>query len=401
MGILNVTPDSFSGDGLLAATRPDAGAIRRPRRSSARERMVAEGADIIDIGGESTRPGHAPVAADEEVGRVVDGRRGGARAPCRTLPISIDTRKPRRRAARPLDAGADLLNDVGAVTSEAALARVAAARGVPYVLMHDRAQPASTGHRRARSSAISRRPSGSRVAAGCAASVAHRRSGHRLRQGRRAEPRAAARPRRACASSGLPVLLGTSRKSTIGRVLDLPPDERLEGTLATTALGIAAGVDIVRVHDVEPNVRAARMADAIVRGWHEADPRMTDRAAPAASRSAGCASRATTGSARRSASSRSSSRWTSRWRRTSIAAARTDDLADTIDYGPLIELTREVVEERQLPAPRGDRRRASLDAALAAAPGADAVTVRVRKLAVPVDADLDHAEVELRRERGA
>jgi dihydropteroate synthase len=186
------------------------------------------------------------------------------RAALPDVPISIDTRKPEVAEAA-LDAGADIVNDVSAVSSGAALAHVAAGRGVPYVLTHDRAHPgaddvvAAVIDDLAAAVALA-------VGAGC-----ERRSlivdpgiGFGKDAGQNlALLRGLARLR----ELDQPVLLGASRKSTIGRVLDLPPDERLEGTLATTVLGIASGVDIVRVHDVEANVRAARMADAVVRGW--------------------------------------------------------------------------------------------------------------------------------------
>jgi dihydropteroate synthase len=193
MGICNVTPDSFSGDGLVGAGDLAAAIDRTVAQARA---MVAEGADLVDIGGESTRPGHVPVSAADEIARVVPAITA-VRAAFPYLPISIDTTKPEVAEAA-IDAGADLLNDVWGVRPDESMVRVAADR---------------------------RRP----------------------------------------------ILLGTSRKSTLGRILDLPVEERLEGTLATTALGVAAGVDIVRVHDVRPNARAARVADAIVRGNWRAD----------------------------------------------------------------------------------------------------------------------------------
>jgi dihydropteroate synthase len=267
MGIVNVTPDSFSGDGLIIADGHPAatvgGAVERSRR------IVAEGADIIDIGGESTRPGHTPVPVDEEVARV-SGVVAAVRSALPEVPISIDTRKPEVADAA-IDAGADLLNDVAAVTSDASLAPVAAARGVPYVITHDRPHPASTdiiGDVLADLAAAV----DIATAAGCQRERLIVDPG--IGFGKDAEQNLAIlRDLALLRELGLPILLGASRKSTIGRVLGLPPDERLEGTIATTVLGIAAGVDIVRVHDVAPNVRAARMADAVVRGWHESAAR--------------------------------------------------------------------------------------------------------------------------------
>jgi dihydropteroate synthase len=261
MGILNATPDSFSGDGLLKA-RDDA----REAAVALARRMVAEGADILDVGGESSRPGHAPVDAADEMARVVPVI-AALREALPGVPLSIDTTKPAVAEAA-LRAGAHLVNDVWGVAEDDGLARVAAAHGVPLVVMHNRAE--------ARYSAL------------LAEVVAD------LQRALERAVRAGVPPDRliidpgfgfgktpahnlallaglgVLRSLGRPVLLGTSRKSTLGKVLDLPPDERVEATVATTVLGVAAGVDMVRVHDVGPNVRAARMADAIVRGWRPA-----------------------------------------------------------------------------------------------------------------------------------
>jgi len=262
MGIVNATPDSFSGDGLLGD-----GALVDAAVAQA-EHMVAEGADIIDVGGESTRPGHDEVSTGEELGRVV-AVVGGIRDRLPGLAISIDTNKPEVAEAA-LAAGADIINDVAGVTAQAALAPIAAAHDVPYIVMHSRLQPvyqdvvsevvSDLSHALERAERLGCDPSTLIVDPG-------------IGFGKTAEQNlsllaglAALRTLRR------PVLLGTSRKSTIGKVLDAPVGERLEGTLATTALGIAAGVDIVRVHDVAPNVRAARMSDAIIRGgWRDAD----------------------------------------------------------------------------------------------------------------------------------
>ena len=261
MGILNVTPDSFSGDGLLAAPDAVAAALAQARA------MVGEGADLLDIGGESTRPGHAAVDEDEELRRVIPVMRA-VRAALPATPLTIDTTKPAVAAAA-LDAGADAINDVWGVLPEGELSRLAAERNVPIVLMHNRAEPRYTdlveevvGDLRAAVETA--------LAAGVSDSNILVDPG--IGFGKTAEQNLELLRRlRELRELGRPILLGTSRKSTLGKVLDLPASERLEATLATTALGIAAGVDIVRVHDVAANVRAARMADAIVRGnWHEA-----------------------------------------------------------------------------------------------------------------------------------
>jgi len=260
MGIVNMTPDSFSGDGLLAGGDPlDAAVVQA-------ERMVAEGADIIDVGGESTRPGHAQLGTQDELERVVAVVRA-IRERLPGTPVSIDTSKPAVAVAA-LEAGADIVNDVTAVSAGVALAPVAAAHGAPYVVMHSRAQPVY-GDVVAEVVADLRAALAAAEAHGCGPESLIVDPG--IGFGKTAEQNLAVLAGLAAlATLDRPVLLGTSRKSTIGKVLDAPADERLEGTLATTALGIAAGVDIVRVHDVAANVRTARMSDAIIRGgWTE------------------------------------------------------------------------------------------------------------------------------------
>jgi dihydropteroate synthase len=231
------------------------------------QRMVTDGADIIDIGGESTRPGHAAVSADEELHRVL-GAVAAIRESLPQTPISVDTAKAEVAQAC-LDAGADIINDVSAVTTGAALASVAAANGAPYIVMHSRREPIF-GDLVSEVLADLRQAVEHAEAAGCAPGTVIVDPG--IGFGKTAEQNLLLLRRlHELTALRRPILLGTSRKSTIGRVLDLPPAQRLEGTLATTALGIAAGIDIVRVHDVAQNVRVARMADAIVRGgWHDA-----------------------------------------------------------------------------------------------------------------------------------
>jgi dihydropteroate synthase len=262
MGILNVTPDSFSGDGLLARAGRDlvAAAVEQARR------MVGEGADMLDVGGESTRPGHEPVGLDEEMRRVLPVVRAVHEA-VPGVPLSIDTTK-RAVAEAALDAGAGLLNDVWGVGPSDELARLAGERGVPLVVMHNRAQPP---YANVVLEVIADLQRALDRAVGLGVPFERLIVDPGIGFGKTAEHNLALlRELAALRVLNRPILLGTSRKSTIGKVLDLPPDQRLEGTLATTALGIAGGADIVRVHDVAPNVRAARMADAIVRGhWTE------------------------------------------------------------------------------------------------------------------------------------
>ena len=258
MGIVNVTPDSFSGDGLVGVGRPGTAIDRAVSQAV---RMVAEGADLLDVGGESTRPGHAPVAEAEELDRVIPVV-AAIHVALPEVPISVDTTKPAVAAAA-LDAGATLLNDIWAVGAADDLPRLAAERGSPMILMHNRAEPSYTDLVPEIVADLDRAIERA-VRLGCPRESLIVDPGfgfgktpdHNLRL---------LRDLRELRVLGRPILLGTSRKSTLGRVLDLPPEERLEATLATTALGIAAGVDVVRVHDVEANVRAARLTDAIVR----------------------------------------------------------------------------------------------------------------------------------------
>jgi dihydropteroate synthase len=240
MGILNVTPDSFSGDGLLAHGDPVTAAVDQARR-------------MVD--------------AEAELARVVPVVAAVRRA-LPDLPISVDTAKaPVAEAA--LEAGADLLNDVTGTDPRSPLAAIAAARGVPLIVMHGRREGPFrdvVGEVLADLTAALSRAEAAGVA------PEHLVVDPGIGFGKTpSENLALLHDLARLGELGRPVLLGTSRKSTIGRVLDLPADERLEGTLATTALGVAAGVDVVRVHDVAANVRAARMADAIVRGWTDPD----------------------------------------------------------------------------------------------------------------------------------
>jgi dihydropteroate synthase len=269
MGILNVTPDSFSGDGLLTGGDPVQAAVDRARA------MVDEGADVLDVGGESTRPGHAPVDAAEEIRRVVPVLRA-LRERLPGVPLSIDTTKPRVAAAA-LDAGAHAINDVWGVAGNDSLARVAAERTVPLVVMHNRAEARYTTLLPEILADLQRA-----LERALAAGVAWpnllvdpgfgfgKTAAHNLELLRHLG---------SLRLLGRPIVLGTSRKSTLGVVLDLPADQRVEATLATTVLGVAAGVDVVRVHDVRANVRAARMADAVLRGSGPAEAGGTDRPA--------------------------------------------------------------------------------------------------------------------------
>ena len=256
MGIVNVTPDSFSGDGLLGNERdPVEAAVELGRE------MVAQGADLLDVGGESSRPGHDEVGQAEELRRVVPVVAALHEA-LPDVPISIDTTKPAVAEAA-LDAGAAMINDVWGVATDDVLPRLAASRSAPIVLMHNRAA-ASYTNLMAEIVADLQAAIGRALAAGVPWEAIVVDPGFGF--GKTAEHNLVLlRELATLRVLGRPILLGTSRKSTLGRVLDLPPDERVEATVATTVLGIQAGVDIVRVHDVQPNVRAARMTDAVVR----------------------------------------------------------------------------------------------------------------------------------------
>jgi len=262
MGIVNATPDSFSGDGLLTpGTSADPDEAIQAALNQA-DRMIAEGADLLDVGGESTRPGHVTVDANEEARRVVPIV-AALRAARPEAPISIDTTKPSVASAA-LEAGASLINDVWGVSDDEALVRLAAERGVPIVLMHNREEARYTDLIRELIDDLQRAIDRA-LRVGCAWESLIVDPGFGF--GKTPEHNLTLlRELGRLRVLGRPILLGTSRKSTLGRVLDLPADERLEATLATTALGIAGGADIVRVHDVLANVRAARMTDAVVRG---------------------------------------------------------------------------------------------------------------------------------------
>ena len=255
MGVCNLSPDSFSGDGLgddVEATLDQA------------QRMVAEGADIIDVGGESTRPGTEPMSADDyddELRLVIPAiERLAAEIP---VPVSIDSYKA-GVAERALKAGASVVNDIWGLKRDPRLAKIAAEAGVPIILMaNERDAPPKVG---ILAKVMSDLEMGIKIAteAGVAAENIIVDPGigfgKTLEQNLELVNRLAELKR-----LGKPILLGTSRKSMIGLVLDLPPDQRLEGNLAVTAIGIANGADMVRVHDVRQTALVCRMSDAIIR----------------------------------------------------------------------------------------------------------------------------------------
>lgn len=271
MGIVNVTSDSFSGDGIMAHSHDYV-----DQAVAAAERQLADGADIVDIGGESTRPGSQPVPTEEERLRVIpviESLRRKTHAP-----ISIDTYKA-EIASEALDAGADLINDVWGLRMDAEMKRIVARRGVPVVIMHNRSQPKDAvqsqrlggryvgveyGDLLADVIRELRDQIGTALDAGISPEKIIVDPG--IGFGKTVEQNLELVDRLAeLRVLGLPILLGPSRKGFVGFTLDLPVDQRVEGTAAAVALGIERGANIVRVHDVKAIARVARMTDAVLR----------------------------------------------------------------------------------------------------------------------------------------
>lgn len=253
-GILNLTPDSFSDGGEFAA--PDA-AVHHFHR------MVHEGAEIVDVGGESTRPGHVPVAAEDETARVVPFLE--SIRPYTEVLISVDTWKAGVADAA-LGAGADMVNDVWGAQRDPDMARVIADHGAGCVLMHNRAaEEAGTGDVVDAVLAFWRRSVDAVVSAGVRDDAIFVDPGLGFGKTYAENWELMRRLPELCAF-GLPVLLGASRKSMLAKLLDLEsPKARLSGTLATSALAVGAGVDCLRVHDVRENRECADVADHCTR----------------------------------------------------------------------------------------------------------------------------------------
>ena len=252
MAIINATPDSFSGDGFVG--NPE---LAGNLAASA----AANGADLIDIGAESTRPGHQPVDERDELARLLPVLEVVASRV--SIPISVDTSKAAVADAA-LRAGASIVNDVRGLVQDPELASVIAAHAAPVVIVHDVVPDGQgdlvTGIIRELSRRLDRALAAGIgwehviVDPGFGFGKDWRQNLELLR--RLGELRILDRP----------ILAGTSRKGTIGRVLGLPVHDRVEGTAATVALAIAAGADIVRVHDVQTMTRVAQMSDAVIRG---------------------------------------------------------------------------------------------------------------------------------------
>jgi dihydropteroate synthase len=250
MGIVNVSPDSFSGDGLDSADAAVAQA----------QRFVTEGVDILDVGGESTRPNSSPISVDEELRRVIpvlERLKGKVK-----VPLSVDTYKL-DVARRALDAGAEMINDIWGLKQEPGLAALAADRGVPIILMsNQRDKP----RRNIIPAVLSDLKKSIDMALDSGVPWENIIIDPGFGFGKTLEQNLELiRRLDELKVLGRPILLGTSRKSIIGLVLDLPPEQRLEGTAASSVIGIVKGADIIRVHDVKEMIRIARMSDAIIR----------------------------------------------------------------------------------------------------------------------------------------
>ena len=253
MGVINVTPDSFSGDGLKGDVQAAADQALR---------FEAEGADFLDIGAESTRPGHTPVPESEELRRLLPSLEAVAARV--SIPVSVDTWKSGVAWAA-LNSGASIVNDVWGLRADPEIAAVAAERGAGLILMHNQ-----RGHEYG--DLLDDVADGLKRSIGIALDAGVPRENLVIDPGigfgKTADQNIELlRHLGRLKALGLPLLVGTSRKSTIGRLLDLPPEQRVEGTAATVALAIASGADIVRVHDVREMVRVCRVSDAIVRDW--------------------------------------------------------------------------------------------------------------------------------------
>jgi len=248
MGIINVTPDSFSGDGIGG---DEDGAVSQGLR------MVSEGADMLDVGGESTRPGHQPITAAEEISRTATVVARLARET--DVPISIDTYKLEVAEAA-VAAGATMLNDIWGLTRSPALARLAATSSCALVLMHNRDGTDYAGDLIEEIKRFLRLSIKQALDAGVPRERILIDPG--IGFGKTAEQNWVVMRRLAeLAELGQPILVGTSRKSFIGKALDLPVGERVEGTAATVTAAILRGADVVRVHDVREMARVVQIAD--------------------------------------------------------------------------------------------------------------------------------------------
>ena len=253
MGIINLTPDSFSGDGLGGDV---ASAVEQALR------FQEDGADILDIGAESTRPGFERVSVEEELKRLIPALE--AIAGKVNLPVSVDTYKA-AVARRAVDAGAIIINNIWGLKAEPDLARVAADTGVGLILMHNQK---GTEYANLIPDLISSLKISVEIALQAGVPQENIIVDPGFGFGKNPDQNLEILNQlKFLQEIGYPVLTGTSRKSTLGLLLDLPTDQRVEGTAATVALSIIGGADMVRVHDVKEMVRVCRVTDAVVRGW--------------------------------------------------------------------------------------------------------------------------------------
>ena len=258
MGILNVTPDSFSDGGQWND-------LEKARAHTAR--MIEEGAAIIDIGGESTRPGHVQISIQEEIDRVVPMIRMVKEN--FDIPVSIDSYKGEVVEAA-LEAGADLVNDIWGLKYDFKVAQLIAKYAVPCCLMHNRPEPARENFLEA---VVADMQETLALAEKAGISPEQILLDPGVGFGKTYEQNLDIIGHLQCLTDlGYPVLLAASRKSVIGLSLDLPTDQRLEGTLVTTVMGVEQGCSMIRVHDVKENYRAIRMAQSIMEGKKHEHP---------------------------------------------------------------------------------------------------------------------------------
>ena len=253
IGIINLTPDSFSGDGLGGDV--DAAVDLALR-------FQDEGADILDIGAESTRPGHKQISLNKELARLMPALEAVAKRV--DLPISVDTYKA-AVARRAVDAGAVIINDIWGLKAEPELAEVAAETCAGLVLMHNQK---GTQYQDLVPNLVSSLKDSVRTALEAGVPRDNIIVDPGIGFGKTPDQNLAVLARLdELKELDCPILVGTSRKSTLGLLLDLPAEERVEATAATVSLAIAGGADLVRVHDVKEMVRVCRVTDAVVRGW--------------------------------------------------------------------------------------------------------------------------------------
>lgn len=253
MGILNITPDSFSDGGEFFSVEK---AVDHAKK------MIEQGADIIDIGGESSRPGHTRISTEEELERVIPVIEKIVKET--DAVISLDTIRP-EVAEESIKCGVHIINDIWGLQENSKMAEVVAKYDVPIIIMHNKEDTHYEGDIIEEMNKFFKKSIRIALNAGIDENKIVLDPG--IGFGKVFEQNIVVMRRlNEFKKLGYPILLGTSRKSMLGKILDVSPKERLEGTLATTAIGIMQGVDIVRVHDIEENLKAVKVADAIVRG---------------------------------------------------------------------------------------------------------------------------------------